>query len=104
MALDYIQPLGDNIYLEMDERKEEKPGLIVLQETRHQRTEIGTVIAMGSRLKIPDQIGYVTDLQIGDRVLISFYTGVQIQIPETISKEPLHRIVKEYEILAKITK
>jgi len=41
---------------------------------------------------------------VGDKVLISYYTGVFVHLPDFAfrGKEDLHRIVREDEILAKI--
>jgi len=92
MALDYLEPLGDNVYLEMDER-EGVSKIIATPDAYRQRAEKGTVISIG-----PD----VKGLKPGDRVVISFHTGIHIQLPETYVRPDKHRIVREFEILAKL--
>lgn len=84
-------PLGDRIYLVMDEFVE-KIGSIFVSETHSERSRTGTVKAVGEDVK---------SLKVGDRVLISFYTGIKLHTPETYSHEDLHRIVREGEVLMK---
>ena len=95
--LSYIHPVGDCLYLEMDERKEEMRGKIIMPETRHQRCELGTVQAIGEEVNLEG-----TNYEAGERVMVAYYAGIHIQLPETIGQESLHRIVRKHEILAKI--
>ena len=93
-ALKDIKPLGSNVYLYMLPR-DTKIGLIEVPTQHAQRTERGIVIAVGKDAE---------ELKPGDEVLISFHEGTHIQLPETYSKEPTHRILIEHNILVKVEK
>jgi co-chaperonin GroES (HSP10) len=89
-----LSPWGDRIYIVVDEPKE-SVGLIQLPEKHSERSRVATVSAVGEDVK---------HIKVGDKVLISYYTGVFIHLPDLAyrGKEDLHRIVREDEILAKI--
>jgi co-chaperonin GroES (HSP10) len=91
-ALKGIRPLGSNLYIYVLPRAE-KIGLIVTAGAA-QRTEEAIVIAKGKG---------VEELDIGDKILISYSEGTHIQLPETYSKEPRHRIIIEHNILAGVS-
>lgn len=88
-ALENIRPLGSNLYIYVLPRAT-KIGLIEVAGVA-QRTEEAIVIAKGKG---------VEELEVGDKILISFSEGTHIQLPETYSKEPRHRIIIEHNILA----
>jgi co-chaperonin GroES (HSP10) len=89
-----LAPWGDRVYLILEERVT-KVGGIEIPDNASQRSRIAVVAAFGDR---------VTNFAIGDRVLISWYTGVFVHLPDFAfrAKEDLHRIVREDEILAKL--
>jgi len=90
--LHFVDPLGDSIYVFMDAR-EQLSSIIVTPEARQQISETGVVVATG-----PD----VEKVGVGDRIIISYYTGAHLQLPECYSDSKYHRIVREHEILARI--
>jgi co-chaperonin GroES (HSP10) len=89
-----LSPWGDRLYIILDDPKE-SVGLIQLPEKHSERSRIATVAAIGEG---------VTHFKVGDKVLISYYTGIFVHLPDLAyrSKEDLHRIVREDEILARI--
>lgn len=89
-----LSPWGDRLYIILDDPKE-SVGLIQLPEKHSERSRIATVISIGEG---------VTHFKVGDKVLISYYTGIFVHLPDLAyrSKEDLHRIVREDEILARI--
>lgn len=87
-----ITPLGDRLYVVMDDFTQ-KIGSLIVPETHSERSRIGTVASVGDDVR---------NLKPGDRILISFYTGIKLHLPEFYSHEDLHRIVREGEVLAKI--
>jgi co-chaperonin GroES (HSP10) len=89
-----LSPWGDRIYLILDEMQE-SVGLIKLPERHSERSRIATVSAVGEAVK---------HFAVGDKVLISYYTGVFIHLPDLAfrAQEDRHRIVREDEILAKL--
>ena len=90
--LKFIQPIKDKIYVTIEEKVEEI-GSIIIPQDAHMRSQIGIVQAKGEE---------VDGFEVGDKILISFGAGIHIQLPETYSFEPFHRIITEYEILSKI--
>ena len=93
-ALSFIEPLGDNIYVLMDER-EGASKIIISPDQYQQISEVGTVIAVGDE---------VTKVGIGDKIIISYYTGSHLQLPESYSESKYHRIIREHEILCRVNK
>ena len=91
--LDFIEPLGDAIYIFMDER--EGVSNIIITTEYQQISEVGTVVKAG-----PD----VQSVNAGDKIVISYYTGTHLQLPECYSDSKYHRIIREHEILCRINK
>ena len=91
--LDFISPLGDCLYLLMDER-EGASKIIVTPDAYQQISETGRVIAKG-----PDASSHLNE---GDRVIISYYSGIHLQLPQNYAESKYHRIVREHEILCRI--
>ena len=87
-----IRPLGNNLYIYVLERAT-KIGLIEVAVQTAQRTEEAIVIAKGKG---------VEELEVGDKILISYSEGTHIQLPETYSKEPRHRVIIEHNILCAV--
>lgn len=92
--LKFIQPIKDKIYITIEEKAEEIGSIIIPQDAK-MRSQIGVIQAKGEE---------VNGFEIGDKVLISFGAGIHIQLPETYSFEPFHRIIVEHEILSKVKK
>jgi len=87
-----IIPQGSRVYLVLDEHKE-KEGSIYLPEKHSERSRVATVIEVGKEVKL-----YEKD----DRVLVSWYTGVIMNVMGMDMKADLHRMLNEDEILAKV--
>ena len=87
-------PVGDRLYVVVDEPVE-KIGELFVPQKHSERSRTATVSAVGEDVKY---------FKIGDKILISYYTGIFIHLPSLAyrGKEDLHRIVREDEILAKI--
>lgn len=92
--LKFIVPIRDKIYITIEE-KAGKIGLVELPGDARMRSQIGIIQAFGEEVK---------GFKVGDKILISFGAGIHIQLPETYSNEPFHRIIVEHEILSKIEK
>ena len=90
-ALEGLRPLGNNVYIYVLEHAE-KIGSIITSHAA-QRTEEAYVIAVGKGVEY---------LEVGDRILISYSEGTHIQLPETYSNEPRHRIIVEHNILTAV--
>lgn len=89
---------GDRLLLLCDAMAE-KVGSIIMPKQHSERSRTATVVATGDR---------VVNYMVGDRVLLSWYTGVHIHLPgqEFFGipvDEDRHRIVREEEVLAKLS-
>ena len=89
-----IKPNGDRLYVKLDEVPN-KSGSIYLTETQALPSRIGTVIDAGPEVKA---------FSVGDRVLISSYSGVNLYLWQYGIKNEQYRILTETEILATVTK
>ncbi len=68
-----IKPLGENILIKMDSPEEKTSAGIYLPETaNHDRSQIGTVIAIGESEKIK--------VKAGDAVVFKRYGGEEVKI------------------------
>ena len=91
--LDFIQALGDSLYIFMDLR-EQKSKIIITPDESQQISEVGTIISKGDKVS--------SDYQVGNKVLIHYFTGTHLQIPECYSSSKYHRMIREHEILCGI--
>jgi len=87
--LDFLQAWGDRLYLFMDERGELSK--YVLVKDRSQITESATIISKGKDVS--------DEFQVGGKVLVSYHSGIHLQIEESYTTSKFHRIVREHEIL-----
>ena len=88
-----IKPHGKRVYTILDMVRERQVGSIILADKHAEHTRVGTVMAVGER---------VEDYAPGDRVLVSYYSGVVIDTPELNIKgdgQDVHRMLVEDEIL-----
>ena len=90
---------GKRILVFCDAVAERKVGSIILADKHAERSRIATILAVGDEVK---------NYYVGDRVLLSWYTGVHLHVfGDTLFgtevDEDRHRLVNEDEILAKIT-
>ena len=93
-----VAPLHDRILLKRLEEKEVKKGGIIIPDTAKEKPLEAEVIEVG-RGRVTEE-GKVVPLEVkkGDRVLIGKFSGTEVEI-EGVE----HVIVREEEILAKIT-
>jgi len=91
--LDFIIPKNDCVYLYMDLRGQ-KSSIIVTPEVSQQISETGVIVAKGPEVS--------DEFNVGDTVMVSYYTKIHIQLKENYAKSQYHRIIREHEILAVI--
>jgi chaperonin GroES len=93
-----VIPLHDRVLLKRLEEQEVKKGGIIIPDTAKEKPQEAEVIEVGKGRVAED--GKVIPLEIkkGDKVLIGKFSGTEV----TIGDEE-HIIVREEEILAKIT-
>ena len=93
-----VIPLHDRVLLKRLEEKETVKGGIIIPDTAKEKPQEAEVIAVGKGRVAED--GKVIPLEIkkGDKVLIGKFSGTEVNINDIE-----HVIVREEEILAKIT-
>ena len=82
-----IKPLGDRILVKVNPPETRTKGGIILPDTAQEKTQNGTVIAIGDS----DQI----KVKVGDKVMYDKYAGTSIKIDDEE-----HLILKMNDILA----
>lgn len=93
-----LVPRSGRVYAVLNSVEERKTsGGIIIPGQHSEQTRIGTIRAIG-----PD----CGDLKVGDRVLVSYYAGVVVDMPELreMGNEgvEIHRIYTPEEILATV--
>ncbi len=93
-----VVPLHDRVLLKRFEEKEVVKGGIIIPDTAKEKPQEADVIAVGKGRVTED--GKVIPLYVkkGDKVLIGKFSGTEVMIEDVE-----HIIVREEEILAKIT-
>ncbi len=93
-----VIPLHDRVLLKRLEEKETVKGGIIIPDTAKEKPQEAEVIAVGKGRVAED--GKVIPLEVkkGDKVLIGKFSGTEVNINDIE-----HVIVREEEILAKIT-
>jgi len=93
-----VTPLHDRVLLKRLEEREVKKGGIIIPDTAKEKPQEAEVIEVGKG-RVTEE-GKVIPLEIkkGDKVLIGKFSGTEVMINEIE-----HVIVREEEILAKIT-
>ena len=93
-----VTPLHDRVLLKRLEEREVKKGGIIMPDTAKEKPQEAEVIEVGKG-RLTEE-GKVIPLEIkkGDKVLIGKFSGTEVMINEIE-----HIIVREEEILAKIT-
>jgi chaperonin GroES len=93
-----VIPLHDRVLLKRFEEKETVKGGIIIPDTAKEKPQEAEVIAVGKGRVAEDGKVIPLDIKKGDKVLIGKFSGTEV----TINDEE-HIIVREEEILAKIT-
>ena len=91
-----IKPLADRVVIKMKEVEEKTKGGIILAESAKEKPEIAEIVAVGPG-GIVDGKEVKMELQVGDNVLISKYSGTEVKIDGVE-----YTIVRQSDILAKV--
>ncbi len=75
-----VKPLGDRIFLKVSAPEERTEGGILLPDTAQEKPQVGEVVAVGPGSRNKKGVHQPIDIQVGDRVLYSKYSGTDIQI------------------------
>ena len=93
-----VTPLHDRVLLKRLEEQEVKKGGIIIPDTAKEKPQEAEVIAVGKGRVTEDGKVVPLELKKGDKVLIGKFSGTEVTIDDVE-----HVIVREEEILAKIT-
>lgn len=93
-----VIPLHDRVLLKRLEEQETKKGGIIIPDTAKEKPQEAEVIAVGKGRVAEDGKVIPLDVKKGDKVLIGKFSGTEVTIGNTE-----HIIVREEEILAKVT-
>lgn len=93
-----VIPLHDRILLKRLEEKEVTKSGIIIPDTAKEKPQEAEVIAAGKGRVTEDGKVIPLDVKKGDKVLIGKFSGTEVMIGDIE-----HLIVREEEILAKIT-
>ncbi len=91
-----IKPLADRVVIKMKEAKEVTKGGIILAESAKEKPEIAEIIAVGPG-GVVDGKEVKMELNVGDNVLISKYSGTEVKIDGAE-----YTILRQSDILAKV--
>ncbi|MBS3819853.1 co-chaperone GroES [bacterium] len=93
-----VTPLRDRVLLKRLEEKEVKKGGIIIPDTAKEKPQEAEVMEVGKGRVDESGKTIPPEVKKGDRVLIGKFSGTEV----TLDEEE-HVIVREEEILAKIT-
>ncbi len=93
-----VVPLHDRVLLKRLEEKEVVKGGIIIPDTAKEKPQEANVIAVGKGRVTEDGKVIPLDVKKGDKVLIGKFSGTEVTFEDVE-----HIIVREEEILAKIT-
>jgi len=93
-----VVPLHDRVLLKRLDEKEVVKGGIIIPDTAREKPQEAEVIAAGKGRVSEDGKVIPLDVKKGDRVLIGKFSGTEVTFEDVE-----HVIVREEEILAKIT-
>jgi chaperonin GroES len=93
-----VIPLHDRVLLKRLEEKDVTKGGIIIPDTAKEKPLEAEIIAVGKGRVTEDGKVIPLDVKKGDKVLIGKFSGTEVMIGDVE-----HLIVREEEILAKIT-
>jgi chaperonin GroES len=93
-----VIPLHDRVLLKRLEEQEVKKGGIIIPDTAKEKPQEAEVIEVGKGRVTEDGKTIALDVKKGDKVLIGKFSGTEVMVNDVE-----HIIVREEEILAKLT-
>lgn len=94
-----IQPLYDRVLVQRTESEHTTAAGIIIPDTAQEKTQMGTVRAVGAGKISPEGTLRALTVRVGDKILFGKYSGTEIKLD---GEELL--ILKEDEVLAVINK
>ena len=93
-----LKPLGDRLVVEHVEQAEKTAGGVFLPDTAKEKPQEGKVLAVGSGRTLDSGTKLAMDVNVGDKVIYSKYSGSEIKVD---GKDYL--IISEKDVLAIFT-
>ncbi len=90
-----IRPLHDRILVKRLEEEEKTKGGIIIPDSAKEKPQEGKVIAVGNGKVTDDGKTVSLEVQKGDRVLFSKYSGTEVNL-----EGDEHLIIREDDVLA----
>lgn len=94
-----MTPLGENVLIFRDKAGEKTPGGLYIPDGAKEKPCEGLVVAVGSGRTLKDGTRQPLEVQPGDRVIFTKYSGVEISLTNQTSGFD-HILVNEKDILA----
>ena len=92
-----IKPLHDRVLIKRSESEAKSAGGIIIPDSAQEKTQIGTVVAVGSGKTLADGTVRALTVKAGDKVLFGKYAGSEF----SFDKQD-YMILKEDELLGVI--
>ncbi len=89
-----LRPLGDRVVLKFVEAEETTKGGIILAAAAQEKPQIAEVVAVGPG-GVVDGKEVVMELKVGDRVILSKYSGTEVKL----GKEE-YTVARQNDVLA----
>jgi chaperonin GroES len=77
-----LRPLGDRIVIKAAERETMTASGIVLPDTSKEKPQEGSVVAVGPGKLLENGDHVAPEVQVGDRVLYSKYSGTEFKLQD----------------------
>lgn len=90
-----LKPLGNRVIVEVAKEEEKSIGGIVLPSSAKEKSQTGTVIAVGTGLVTDNGVTIEMTVKAGDNVLFEKYAGTEVKYAGTE-----YLVIKESDIVA----
>ncbi|WP_287128821.1 co-chaperone GroES [Candidatus Cyanaurora vandensis] len=90
-----LRPLGDRVLIKIVAQEERTAGGLFLPDTAKEKPQLGEVVAVGPGRKLEKGDRATMEVQVGNRVLYSKYSGTEVKI-----EGAEYLLVNEKDILA----
>ncbi|UJB72661.1 co-chaperone GroES (plasmid) [Acaryochloris sp. 'Moss Beach'] len=75
-----VSPLGDRVFLKVSKAEEKTAGGILMPDIAREKPQIGEVVSVGLGKRQDDGSNIPMDIQKGDQVLYSKFSGTDIKL------------------------
>lgn len=75
-----LQPLFDRVLIKRVENEHTSPGGIIIPDTAQEKTQIGTVVAVGKGKLLADGKERPLHVKVGDKIIFGKFSGTDIKL------------------------